>query len=333
MPDRITRRVALAGALASAGTISEQLAAQSGKRVRLAGTNLLSSASIYVAKQLGYFADEGLDADILESSSGNASVSSMIAGSVDAAVTGHVIPWQLAEKGLRVKSLVGIMMKSNYVFVLRSDIPVQTDDPAALVSALKGRRFGVSNLGSVGDTIASGVLSDFGAQPSDFVKVAVGVGATALAALKSGGIHGLVTYEPDLTQILKTGIGRIALDLRSTRKVTSFTRLPTTTLQATSPWIQRNPDVAARMVRAVARANRTLQNDPRTSIAALSVIYKGVDPAEVQSMYDGERSGFRSTLPLEEFEFAQDLFLRVKAISKSFRYEELTAVEFAALWS
>jgi NitT/TauT family transport system substrate-binding protein len=328
------RSVMLSGLLTGVGVVgaSSRSIGQERKKTKIAATNLISSASVFLAKQLNYFADEGIDADVIESASGNASVSSLIGGSVDVASTGYIIPFQLAEKGLKVKTLVGLVMKNFYVFVVRSDLDVRPDDPEALVKALKGKRFGVSNIGSAGDTIASGVLSAYGGKPEDFVKVAVGVGATALAALKTGAVDGLVTYEPDLTQIVRSGVGKIALDLRSTQAERTFSRLPSTAIQATSAWIDKNPEVASGVVKAIARANTTLRDDPDTSFKALAKLYPSVEPADLKVMYDGERSGFRSAMSKEDFEFAQELYLKIKAISKTFSYEELTATRFAPLW-
>jgi NitT/TauT family transport system substrate-binding protein len=331
----ISRRSAmLSGLLAGVGVLSaaSRSIGQGRKKVKFAGTNLIGVAPMYLAAQLGYFADEGIDAEILESPSGNASVSSLVGGSVDVAATGYIIPFQLAEKGLKVRTLVGLMMKSFYVFVVRPELDVRADDPLTLVKALKGKRFGVSNLGSAGDTIASGVLSDFGGKPGDFVKVAVGVGSTALAALKSGAVDGLITYEPDLSQIVKAGVGKIALDLRSTQAEHSFSRLPSMALQATGMWIEKNPDVAAGVVRAVARANTTMREDPGTSLEALAKLYPSVDAADVKSMYEGEKGGFLSAVPKEDFEFSQQMYLKMKAISRTYPYEEMTATRFAALW-
>jgi NitT/TauT family transport system substrate-binding protein len=261
------------------------------------------------------------------------SISALLGGSVDAAVIGTVNNWLLAEQGMKAKSIVGIAMRSTNVLVVRSDLDVQADDPASLVKALKGKRFGVASLGSGGDMVASGVLEEFGSKSGDFVKVAVGVGGTALAALKSGAVDGLVTYEPDLTQIVRSGAGKIALDLRSTQAERLFSRLPTTTLMARSEWIDKNQDVAQKLIKAVVRANTTLRDDPDTSVKVLGKLYPSIQLGDIKAIYNGERGGFRSTLEKEEFELAQNTYLKAKAISKSYPFEELNDVRFAPLWT
>lgn len=328
------RSVLISGIIAGTSVIgsASRSIGQERKKIRIAATNLISSAPVFIAKLLGYFADEGIQVELVESASGNASVSSLIGGSVDVASTGYIIPFQLAEKGLKVKTLVGLEMKNFYVFVVRSDLDVRPDDPRALVTALKGKRFGVSNIGSAGDSIASGVLSEYGGKPGDFVKVAVGVGGTALAALKSGAVDGLITYEPDLTQIIKSGVGKIALDLRSTQVEGTFSRLPSMAIQATSAWIDANPEIAASVVKAIVRANNTLRDDPETSLKALAKLYPNMEAADLRAMYDGERGGFRSDVTKDDFEFAQAMYLKLKSISRTFSYEDMTATRFASLW-
>lgn len=332
----LSRRAVLLGAgAAGAGILAAPslLRAEGRIAVKLAGTNLTSSAPMFVAQKLGYFSDEGLDVDVLESASGNASVSSLLGGSVDAAVTGFVIPFQVAEKGMRLQTLAGLMMKNFYVFVIRLDLDVPEDDPKALAAALKGKRFGVSNLGSAGDSIASGVLADNGLDSGDIVKVAVGVGATALAALRTGGVDALITYEPDASQIVASGAGRIALDLRTTQSETLFSRLPSTAFQATRDWVEANPDTAAALVKGITRANNLLREDVDQSIAVLSQLYPNIPITEVRAMHAAEHAGFRSAVPRESFVFTQDMYLKMGAISQTFAYEDLIATRFAHLWT
>ncbi len=332
----VTRRKALlAGALAGAGALAAPsiLRAQTRFKVKLAGTNLISSAPIYIARELNYFDAEGVDVEILESPSGNISVSSLLGGSADIAVTGYIIPFQLAEKGIRVQTICGVMMKSVYVFVARPAMDVKTNDPAALVAALKGKRFGVSNLSSAGDTVASGVLADFGAKSDDVLKVAVGVGGTALAALQSGAVDAMITYEPDLTRILAAGAGKVVLDLRSTRTEKSFSRIPSTALQATKAWIDEHPEAAAAVVRAVAKANLTLRNDVETSLKTMAKLYPNLSVVEIRSIYGGEHQGFYSKVSEADFDFARDMYLKIKAITNSVKYEEMTATRFSQFWT
>ena len=256
----------------------------------------------------------------------------MLGGSADVISTGYASPLILANQGKRVKSIVGLEMASVYAFVVKPDMNVAVDDAKAVAEALKGKRLGVATIGSGADTIATGVLAENGVGPDGVVKVAVGTGATAIAAMRAGGIDAMITFEPDLTQVVKAGVGKVVLDLRNTKSSTAYARLPATTMQATAEWLEKNPDTAASVVKAIVRANKLLQSDPEASVKVLSKLYTGTDPADVKSMYDGERASFRSEIPKEQYEAALEIFLKMKMIAKAVPYEDVVATQFAALW-
>ncbi len=331
-----SRRTVLAQAavFAAAGAlISNPAIGQSKKKVKFAGINILSFSPMFVAKELGYFDDEGIDAEIIETQSGNSTTSAMLGGSADVISSSFANPLILANQGKSVKALIGLEMTSVYAFVVRPDLAVTQDDPGALAAALRGRRLGVASLGSGADAVASGVLAESGVGADGVIKVAVGTGASALAALKAGAIDAMVTYEPDLTQVLKSGLAKIALDLRTTKSSTSYALLPSTTLQATSDWIQKNPEAAAGVVRAVARANKTLRHDKEKSLRVLSKLYSNIDPSDVKSMHEGEHYSFRSAIQKEQYDIAQNIYMQLKMIARAFPYEDAVATQFSELWN
>jgi NitT/TauT family transport system substrate-binding protein len=331
----LSRRSLLVGVAfvaAASALIFGPAIAQSKTKVRMAGINILSFSPMFVAKELGYFDAEGIDAEILETKGGNATTAAMLGGSADVISTGFASPLTLANQGKSVKALVGLEMTSVYAFVVKPDMNVPKDDIKALVAALKGKRLGVASLGSGADTVATGVLAEQGVGTGGVIKVATGTGGPAVAALKAGGVDAMITYEPDLTQILKAGAGKIALDLRSTKSDTAYGRLPATTIQATNEWIQKNPELAAGVVKAIVRANKTLQNDPETSVKVLSKLYEGTDPADVKSMYEGERASFRSEIPKDQYDAAHSIYMQQNVITKPVAYEDVVATQFAPLW-
>lgn len=331
----LSRRTLLvqgAAVVAGCALISAPAIAQSKKKVRMASINILSFSPMFIAKELGYFDAEGIDADILETKGGNATTAAMLGGSAEVIATNFVSPLTLHNQGKNVKSLAGIEMTSVYAFVVKPDLDVPPDNVEALVAALKGKRLGVASLGSGADTVATGVLAEHGVGAGEVIKVAIGTGGTALAAMKAGGVDAMITYEPDITQIVKAGIGKIALDLRSTKSDTAYSRVPATTVQATDEWIQKNPDLAASVVKAIVRANKTLENDPETSVKVLSKLYGNIAPDDVKSMYEGERTSFKSEIPKDQFEAAQNIYLKQNVIKTLVPYDDVVATQFAPLW-
>lgn len=306
--------------------------AQPKRAVKLASTHVFTYAPLLLAKELGYFSSEGLDVELMETQSTTATAAALLGGSVDAGGAGFNQPLLLAAQGKGVKTLVGMEMSCNYVFVVTPKIKVVDDDPKALAVALKGKRIGVASMGSPGHLIAEGLLSEEGVKNSEATYVAIGTGAAALAALKAGAVDAAITYEPDLGEIQRSGAARIALDLRRTRNEAVFSKLPTSSLQATSAWIDKNPDIAAKLVRAIDHANKTLQEDPKQSLAALEKLYPTMTPDSLKAMYDASRTHFRSAVTPEQYSQAAAAYLKMGLIEKDVPYKDAVASSLSSLW-
>lgn len=329
---RLAARAALT--LLAFGLIGSQAIAQTpAPKLRVAAINLFTFSPVFVAKELGYYEAEGLDVDILETTSGNTTTSALLGGSVAAATTGFSQPLLLADQGKVVKTLVGMDMSSIYVFVGSPSLSVPSDNPAALAAALKGKRFGVASLGSTGHVIAEGVLGEYGTTNKDVTYVAIGTGATALAAFKAGAVDAIVSYEPDLTQILDAGAGKVVLDLRSTTNEKIYSKLPTSTLQATGEWIDKNPDAAAKLVRAIARANKTLREDPARSLEVLGKLYPTMSKPSLKAMYEASRANFQAPVTEQQFEHARAVYMKAGQIKKAAPYDAVVATQFKGLWT
>jgi NitT/TauT family transport system substrate-binding protein len=305
------------------------------KHVKIAAINLLTFSPVFVAQKLGYFKAEGLDVKIVETGSGNASVQAMLGRSVDAATTGFDTPVQLTAKGQNVKSLVGMEMRTIYTFVGGKSFPaIHPDDPRAFVKAMKGKRLGVASPGSTGDTIARGIFHEYGLDPDKDVKImGVGTGAAASAALKTGAVDALISYEPDVTTITSSGAGRIVFDLRTSKAETTYSRLPTSTLQATGSWIKGNPGTARRLVRAVTRADNVLRNDPATALRVLKQLYPDLSPSEVKRIYTTSRSHFRPEISKATFDSAMQVYRKAGLVKQDVAYRTVVAAQFSHDWA
>jgi NitT/TauT family transport system substrate-binding protein len=303
--------------------------------IKIAGVNLMTFSPAFLAKSLGYYEDEGLDVTIVSTESGDASVSALLGGSVVAVTTGFDTPIELATKGQAVQSLAGLEMATIYAFVGGNTFPdIPADDPQAFVNAMRGKRFGVAASGSTGDTIARGVFSEYGLNPDkDVTIIAVGTGAEASAALRAGAVDALVSYEPDLTQITEAGIGRVVFDLRNTSKETTYSKLPTSTLQATKKWIDANPEVATKLVRAVTRANNTLREDPQTALPALQQMFTELDPQLVAEIYRASQSHFTSEISAATYAAAMEIYHQTGLIKEDVPYQDVVATQFADVWA
>jgi len=335
----LTRRNVLIGGamigttLAASAMLGAPAIAQSRKKVTMAGINILCYSPMFVAQDLGYFADEGLDVNILETQGGSQTTSAMLSGDAKVITSNFASPILLAGQGKHVKHIVGLEMNNIYAFVVRPALDIKADNVEALVAGLKGKRIGVASLGSGADTMGSAFLADNGLNSNDVIKIATGTGGTALAAMRAGGVDATITYEPDLTQMVNSGAGKIAFDLRNTKSGTPYSHVPSTTMQATSEWIKSEPEAAAAVVRAIVRVHNTFKNDEKKSLEALAKRFPGISAGDVKSMYEGERASFRPAIPKEQFDAAEEILMKAGTVQKKVGYEDVVAAEFAQLWA
>jgi NitT/TauT family transport system substrate-binding protein len=327
----LTTVLVFAGLTACAG----QSSSGDPKNVKIAAINLFTFSPVYVADKLGYFKDEGVSVTIVPTNSGDASVQAMLGRSVDAATTGFDTPIELTAKGQSTQSLVGLEMATIYAFVGAKDFPqIPADDPQAFVNAVRGKKFGVASSGSTGDTIARGLFGEYGLNPDNDVRIiAVGTGAAATAALRSGAVDALVSYEPDLTKITASGAGRVVFDLRTSTNERTYSQLPTSTLQATSAWIHANPAVAKSLVRAVVKADNILRDDPATALPVLKGLYPELSPTQVEGIYNTSRSHFKPEISRATFDSAIKIYRKAGVATSDTTYEKVVASQFAPDWT
>src|SRR5256714_12720456 len=94
---------------------------------------------------------------------------------------------------------------------------VATSKAGSIKSAadLKGKKLGVTDIGSGTHTISLALLGKAGYKGSDASFVAVGAGNTFIAAIKNGTIDAGMTTEPTITRLLQSGDAKVLIDLRT----------------------------------------------------------------------------------------------------------------------
>jgi NitT/TauT family transport system substrate-binding protein len=201
---------------------------------------------------------------------------------------------------------------------------------------MKGKKFGVASSGSTGDTIARGLFSEYGLDPDKDVNIiAVGVGAQATAALKTGAVDALVSYEPDVTQMVDSGAGHIVFDLRTTTEEQTYSQLPTSALQATKKWIDANPDTAAALVKAISKASDVLRNDPDTALPVLEKLYPDLDADAVKNIYQAAQTHFSTAIPEQTYDDALKIYEQSGLVTDDDApaYQDVVATQFKDDWT
>jgi ABC-type nitrate/sulfonate/bicarbonate transport system substrate-binding protein len=152
---------------------------------------------VWIAQDMGLFAKHGLDVDVrlIESATG---VPALIAGETQAAVLGGSEVLSAAAEGADLVMVAGLTRTYAFRFMASADVPT--------VDALRGKRVGVSRIGSSSDIATRLALQRLNLVPDQDVEVIqVGSLTARISALESGAIQGAVTELPDTTRLARMG--------------------------------------------------------------------------------------------------------------------------------
>jgi NitT/TauT family transport system substrate-binding protein len=255
--------------------------------VRIAFTNVpVSYLPIIMAEQLGYYRAEGLSVTIDDLPSAAKSLEALLAGSADVAAGNLEQDIQMAVEQRHIKAFILMMGQSSRVLIVA---PARADK-IRRVENLRGATIGVAGLGSVNNMFLDYLLLKHGVKPKEVTTIAIGTGATALAAIEHQRVDAavLVGSEPEIAKKRFPGMA-ILVDSRGAagaRAVYGADAYPSSVLHSTEAWLVKNPEVARRIARSIQRAlNWTHTHSPEQILAQMPEHYRlGDREAELESL-------------------------------------------------
>ncbi|HEY4387330.1 MAG TPA: ABC transporter substrate-binding protein [Ktedonobacteraceae bacterium] len=164
-----------------------------------------------LAKQLGYFDQQGLDVTLIDEASGQSSENEVLSGQVDAGSGSYNHTIELQAAGKQMESVVQLDVAPGEAEVISAKEANQIKS----VSDLKGKNLGVTELGSGTQQLTTVLLHKVGIVPSQVHFLPVGAADTFIAAMQQGRIGAGMTTEPTISRLLSSGVGKLLVDLRS----------------------------------------------------------------------------------------------------------------------
>lgn len=219
-----------------------------------------------IAEQLGYFRDEGLNVKISDFAGGAVALRAVVGGSADV-VSGayeHTISLQSKKQFFRAFALQGRLPQ--IAFGVSSAKAGQIKS----LKDLKGLRIGVSAPGSSTHNLVKQLLVKGGLDPSkDAAIIGVGLGAQAVAAIKSGQIDAISNTDPVMTKLEQENAIKLLADTRTVKGTQEVwgAPLPAGCLYAPIEFTQRNPNTAQALANAIVRADKWIAKASATDVA------------------------------------------------------------------
>ncbi|ATA23133.1 hypothetical protein BIY26_07430 [Brenneria goodwinii] len=313
----ITKRSILIGGLvAISGLFSTAFAQETVIKIGAAQTSA-ASLPVIVAEQEGFLKEEGLSYERFDFKGGGPAIQALASGSVDACICAVEHAVRLQERGLGGKVLVSLADRHSYA--LLSD----TGSSAKRLADLKGRNIGITSAGSLTDTTIRYAIRKIGLDPDkDFSLIAVGRASAQRAAIQSGAISAGMFTTPDIQITLADG-GKFKI-LEDYRTLA----YPSQGLIVTNVWLEKNPDKAARLARAIKKALAIIHQNPHVLTKALKEMFPEVkDEALIQQIITDVTSGYLSTdgvLSPESYTVLGEIARTVNPDEKVSSYEDIT---------
>ncbi|WP_395139635.1 ABC transporter substrate-binding protein [Schlegelella aquatica] len=257
------RRTLLAAGLAGGATLGlpalvrAQAIEKPKVTIAVGGKNLLYYLPLTVAESLGYFKDEGLEAQVVDFAGGSQALRAVVGGSADVVSGAFEHTVNMQAKGQRMRAFVLQGRAPQIVLAVNK----RTMPNFKSLADLKGRKIGVTAPGSSTNIMANFVLAKAGLKPTDVSFIGVGATNAAIAAIRQGQIDALSHLDPVITILERAGDIQIVTD---TRIVAEADRvfggpMPAACLYAPQTFVDRHPNTVQALTNAIVRADKWIQ--------------------------------------------------------------------------
>jgi len=292
----------MAGALALTGcatkkdnTASADAGGSSGTvKIMVGGMSKVIYLPAALTQQLGYFKDQGLDVQLIDTPAGVTAETSLIAGKAQGVVGFYDHTIDMQSKGKCLESVVQFANVPGEVEM------VSKKDAASITSAkdLKGKKLGVTSQGSSTDFLTQYLTGKAGISTKQYTTVKAGADATFIAAMKSGGIDAGMTTDPTVAQLTKTGEGKVLFDMRTEAgtKEALGGLYPASSLYMSCDYVKKNPETVQKVANAFVKTLKWINGHSAQQISdKMPNDYKGSDPALYVKALQGTKGIFNDT--------------------------------------
>ncbi|MCX4547718.1 ABC transporter substrate-binding protein [Streptomyces sp. NBC_01267] len=235
-------------------------------KIMVGGLDKVIYMPAMLTQRLGYFKDEGLDVSLLSEPAGVQAETALVSGDVQGAVGFYDHTLDLQVKGKHVESVVQFSHAPGEVELVSNRAAGDVNGPADF----KGKKLGVTGLGSSTDFLTKYLAVKNGVKTSEFTPVAVGAGQTFIAALKQGSVQGGMTTDPTVTNILDQKLGKVLIDMRTPEgsQAALGGPYPSSSLYMNADWVDGHKATVQKLANAFVKTLKWMSSHSPEEIAA-----------------------------------------------------------------
>ncbi len=247
---------------------------------------------LYLAQSQGFFAQQGLEVEIVTTQAGPLAMQALVSGEVQFCATGHGLVANMYRKGQSTKIVNVMQDRCTFYLLGRPEIKE--------LAALKGSNVGVTKVGAESYAVARAILARAGLDPEkDAELIGVGGMATTASALENNRCQAVIGWQPLTARFQAEGKANILASLHTPQESTRNLGYPDysfTIIQVTDDYLKQNPQVVQRFVNAVVAAEKWVAGQSSAALAQAAVPYfSGLSVELLEASIEQDRAAFSRT--------------------------------------
>ncbi|MBI3637402.1 MAG: ABC transporter substrate-binding protein [Candidatus Rokubacteria bacterium] len=292
-------------------------------------------ASLYHAKTAGYFAEEGLDVEIV-TVAGGASLQALIAKDAQFCVTPSTYQIQAWTKGQKLIATGSIMNRNAINVVMHKDVAkekgiTEKTPLAEKIKALKGLKLSGTAVGSFSYEVLVYYLLRAGIDPQKDVQlIGIGAGPAMALALEQRKVDGFATGTPIPDAAVLRGYGVMIVD-NAAGEDPEFAEFMMNSVLVHPDYAKQNPEIVRKVLRALVKANAYVLDQPIEKLVSSMKPFLGALDDKILStglakVKLGIRRGGRITEQASTL--TQDFMRKIGQLKTTIPYTELVTHEY-----
>jgi NitT/TauT family transport system substrate-binding protein len=263
----------------SSGDSSAEAGSSSGgtTKVSVGVIPIVDVAPIYLGKEQGFFADRGIDLDLVQTTGGAASVPGVIAGDFQYSFANITSVLLAQSTGLPLRVIAEGNSSTGDDAADFAGIVVPPGSPITSPKQLEGKTVAVNNLKNIGEVTIRKAIEDDGGDPAN-VKFAELAFPDMPAALANGQVDAAWLVEPFFTVAKQAGNTLISSNL-----ATAAPDLTIGTYFTTEQQIKQNPELTKNFQDAIQESLQYASDNP-DEVRRILLTYTKIDPAVAQAL-------------------------------------------------
>lgn len=233
---------------------------------------------IWVAQEEGLFKKHGLDVELIHIASTSKAIQSMVSGEIQFTTADALNTIQAAAAGADIVMICEGVNRFVFSIMARSDLK--------RISDLKGKRVGITRLGSSTHTAVLYVVTKAGLGANDYTLLQLGEVPNILTTLLAGQIDAGALSPPTNSRAKKAGLHELV------NLGVDGPEYPSTVIASTRAYVKASPENIRRMVRALGEGLNVFKNNRQIGIRAIQKYARLKDAEVLEDTYNQFRDAF-----------------------------------------